>query len=362
MKFPLRKVVITNFICIHGCVLCFTVPKTFVNNNHVNQIFSPRYGVRSLKSVNANTDNDFIVAIGVPSTESTLKALNINTTVEVLSTDPLIYIIPSLLSSNECDLYRHYVSDLSNVHNDRKMTRSNPPQVSLDVKKLWPLPFLSLLSGILPLYRLLESSSDDIVLLDIAWAVFPNVLVSLLAMGFLGFIIILPLIRRLSDISSRTSDAIALNMDEDVGLIGPLVDRATASVWTGHLNRSFSRINWEAPVVTRYDVGSIFGRHGDASPTRGSEWKDVGGQRLVTCICYLNTLSEGEGGETYFDKLRLKVRPQQGSALFFYPSNAATMEADVRTTHESLPPTEEKWIVQLFGRAERVPPPLGLPF
>jgi hypothetical protein len=119
---------------------------------------------------------------------------------------------------------------------------------------------------------------------------------------------------------------------------------------------------WEAPVVTRYDPGAIFARHGDASPIQGQEWRDQGGQRVVTCICYLNTLQEGEGGETYFDQVDIAVTPEAGKALFFFPADGLTWKADDRTTHESLPPVDkQKWIVQLFGRAKRVPPPLGLP-
>ena len=340
-----------SFVFLDSCVLyalCFT-PFAIVDKNV--------HGIglhRSHVSVSA-ADNGFKFATAISSTGSAVKALDVSNNVVVLSTDPLIYIVPHLLSTNECDMYRQYVCD------GRNLTRSNPPQVSLDVQKLWPLPCLSLMAGIPPYFRLLEGSTDKIVFRDVTWAILPTMIVSFIAMGLFGFVIILPVIRKISDISSRTSDAVALNMKEDLHFIGPLIDRATASVYAGHLNRSFSRNNWEAPVVTRYDRGSIFAKHGDASPTRGSEWKDIGGQRLVTCICYLNTLNNGLGGETYFDKLNLRVRPQQGSALFFYPSNATSMEADERTTHESLPPFEEKWIVQLFGRAELVPPPLGLP-
>jgi len=86
----------------------------------------------------------------------------------------------------------------------------------------------------------------------------------------------------------------------------------------------------------------------------------MGGQRVVTCICYLNAVTAG-GGETYFDKLGLTVTPETGKALIFFPADSKTWKADDRTTHESLPPASEKWIVQMFGRAERVPPPLGLP-
>jgi hypothetical protein len=127
-----------------------------------------------------------------------------------------------------------------------------------------------------------------------------------------------------------------------------------------------THLHWEAPVVTRYAPnGARFARHNDASPTRGSEWTDQGGQRVVTCICYLTSLPSNEttGGETYFDVLDIAVRPTQGMALFFFPADSNTLVADDRTTHESLPtsPKHEKWIVQMFGRTQTVPPPLGLP-
>ena len=364
MKLPLQEVLITAFVLTDSYLLyavCY-VPKPVTDSKlRVHRIFPRipfRYGFLSTTGSVTVIENNFNTATSL--TESTLKELSENSTLYILSSDPLIYIIPNFLSSNECDLYRQHVHDECSGHDGRNLTRSNPPQVSLDAKKLWPLPFLSLLSGIPPYIHLLESTSDDVVFRDIASTVLPAVLVSLFAMGLLGYAIILPLLRKISDTSSRTSEAMALNMEQDLCLIGPLVNRATASVQKSHVPRSFSWVNWEAPVVTRYDKGAIFARHGDASPTRGSEWKEGGGQRVVTCICYLNTLAEGQGGETYFDKLKLCIRPQKGTALFFYPSYATSMEADERTTHESLPPLEEKWIVQLFGRADRVPPPLGL--
>ncbi len=42
---------------------------------------------------------------------------------------------------------------------------------------------------------------------------------------------------------------------------------------------------------------------------------EKGGQRTYTCILYLNTLKEGDGGETVFPKLNLKFRPSIGSLL-----------------------------------------------
>jgi hypothetical protein len=268
--------------------------------------------------------------------------------VQVLSEDPLVYTITDLLSKEECEAYRQRVQE---VQDSRPMTRSNPPEVSLDIARLWPLPILSLGAGIPPLVKSLETTTD-LSPVNILTAILPNVALAFVASIVLAFAVILPLVRMQSASSSRTSEAIAMNLQEDISFVRPLVDKIceiTTAPW----------YSWEAPVVTRYDPGAIFARHGDASPTKGSEWKETGGQRVVTCICYLNTVPTG--GETYFDKLGLAVPPIAGQALVFFPADSTTWKADDRTTHESLPPGEEKWIVQLFGRAERVPGPLGLP-
>ena len=147
----------------------------------------------------------------------------------------------------------------------------------------------------------------------------------------------------------------AWNQEEDIPFVETLVNRV--SEYTSHSWQA-----WEAPVFTRYPPGSVFSRHQDASPTKGSEWEDEGGQRVVTCICYLNTVPKG--GETSFDQLNIVVPPKQGNALIFFPSVLGdSLEADERLTHESMAVLDgEKCIVQMFGRVgPRVPPPLGLP-
>ena len=279
--------------------------------------------------------------------------------VKIASNDPLVYTVDGLLSKEECLSFREHVRILQE-DGTRMMTLSNPPDISLNVDKLWPLPFLSLLAGIPPSLRLIEQQSETstsgaaLSIQQLLSVAIPPVIVALMGSVLLAYGIVLPLLRRTSAASSRTSTALALNEPNDFETIQPLVDRVTEL--TQH---PWDR--WEAPVVTRYDAGAVFSRHGDASPSRGSEWKDLGGQRVVTCICYLNSLDEGEGGETYFDQLKFGVQPKRGKGLVFFPAEEETWLADDRTTHESLPPQREKWIVQMFGRANRVPPPLGLP-
>lgn len=280
---------------------------------------------------------------------------------DLVSEDPLVYTIPNLLTVEECEEYQSYVISLQErTENPRKLTLSNPPEVSLDVLKLWPLPVFSVLAGLPSLFKL-EGSVWEYSFPELCTTVSGPISI---ALGLTLILVVLaqPLVQAVSNASARTSVALALNQEEDMDFVRPLVERiedATGLAWH----------HWEAPVVTKYDPGAIFAKHGDASPTKGTEWKDDGGQRILTCICYLNSLknnaSQGDtgGGETYFDQLQVAIEPSPGKALIFVPADWESLDADDRTTHESLPPTSSyKWIVQLFGRVgPRVPTPLGLP-
>lgn len=279
---------------------------------------------------------------------------------QILSNDPLIYTIPNLLSLEECQAYQDYVEVLQE-QGARAMTRSNPPEVSIDKSKLWPLPLLSLAAGIPSILKSSDTTghwSSSIMSMDIIGAALLPVGIAFTLSTTL-VIAAQPVVQAISNAQDRrTSVAMALNQKEDISFTRSFVDRIVQCSTGQYVDWDC----WEAPVVTRYDPGAIFAKHGDASPTLGSEWEMEGGQRVITCICYLNDCPGG-GGETYFDRLDLTVTPEPGKALVFFPADYDSRRADDRTTHESLPPLQdEKWIVQLFGRVgPRVPPPLGLP-
>lgn len=274
------------------------------------------------------------------------RELDTMSNIEVLSQDPKCFIVRDFLSKDECEKY----IDKANNADPSQMRQSNAPKVSIQLDKLWPLPFLSIAAGIPPVIRLYTTTST----IDLETALRVAIPPIVIAIGFmlLSVFIVTQLVQKIADTSSRTSESLALNTEEDISFIKTLVDKA--SMVTNHEWQK-----WEAPVITKYRQGALFAKHNDASPTKGSEWKDLGGQRIVTVITYLNTCKNGGG--TKFDELGFTVQPQQGSALIFYPADVTTLEADERTVHQSLPAIDDKYIVQLFGRCERVPPPLGIP-
>lgn len=169
--------------------------------------------------------------------------------INILSRDPLVYEIPEFLSEMECQAYRDYVSrDDSGI----PLTRSNPPEVSLDISKLWPLPFFAMLAGVPPYIRLLqEGGGDALSAATIARGVVPNVLIALSAMAALAWWVVLPVLRRQSNETSRTSVAAALNREQDINFVRPLVERVNAAT-CGHPWHC-----WEAPVVTKYEKGTV---------------------------------------------------------------------------------------------------------
>lgn len=67
-----------------------------------------------------------------------------------------------------------------------------------------------------------------------------------------------------------------------------------------------------------------------------------GGQRVCTCLIYLN--SPESGGCTYFDHYDLRITPEQGKAVVFFP---ATTDGQLvrRMLHAAGPAVDEKWVI-----------------
>lgn len=339
----------------------FLLPPT---NNNLSK--SKRCFLTAFDNQKRRKNNDHHTAIFQTLSSTTVKDFDI----EIISKDPKCFLIHNILTPQECEAYITRANDeiesSSTNNNDddddnNGMSRSNAPDVSIKLSRLWPLPFLCLGAGIPPVMKLFlgeyysisdtTAGTTTIALDQIITTALPNISIAF-TITCLSIILITQGMRQYAEKYTRTSKSIALNQESDIDFIRTLVDNASDVT-----NHNWSQ--WEAPVITKYDPGALFASHNDASPTKGSEWAELGGQRVVTVITYLNTCDKGGG--TKFDKLNFVVQPKQGCALVFYPADSQTLDVDERTVHQSLPAVEDKYIVQLFGRHKRVPPPLGIP-
>ena len=123
---------------------------------------------------------------------------------------------------------------------------------------------------------------------------------------------------------------------------------------------------FEEPQTVRYRRSEKFTWHLDALAP-GSDALTKAGQRTATLLVYLTDLANDEGGATMFRDLGgaegpLRVRPQKGSALFFFPA-AGGIEGrplDIRTLHCGEAVAEDskqdKWIAQLWLREKSYQP------
>jgi len=96
--------------------------------------------------------------------------------------------------------------------------------------------------------------------------------------------------------------------------------------------------------VARYYPGEYFRPHWDAFPQNYME--TVGAQRMATVLVYLNEVDAGGG--TYFPQLDIRVEPELGKALVFFPADKEAYESDERTEHEAEDAIDTKWVAQVW--------------
>ena len=110
--------------------------------------------------------------------------------------------------------------------------------------------------------------------------------------------------------------------------------------------------NAELSNILYYDVGQEFKPHYDAWLTEDAAGKRniaLRGQRLLTCLLYLNDVEEG--GYTSFPKLSIEVEPVKGRLLIFNNCVEDSVERFPESLHASLPVLAgEKWACTLWFR------------
>lgn len=99
--------------------------------------------------------------------------------------------------------------------------------------------------------------------------------------------------------------------------------------------------------VNKYHVGEYFLPHYDFLPP---EWiEGTGGQRLYSCVIYLN--DDFEGGQTNFPNISHIVQPVKGNAIVWRNCYEDSTISDHLSLHESVSVTSgEKWALILWIR------------
>jgi len=109
----------------------------------------------------------------------------------------------------------------------------------------------------------------------------------------------------------------------------------------------------ESFQIIYYDKYQEYQKHTDSWAQDGSEKSKrcmrMGGQRLVTALCYLNTVEEG--GTTRFTKLKIDVKPEIGKLLVFNNTFTGTNKKHPMSEHAGTPVFRgEKYAFNLWFR------------
>jgi prolyl 4-hydroxylase len=110
----------------------------------------------------------------------------------------------------------------------------------------------------------------------------------------------------------------------------------------------------EPAEVLHYNVGETYKPHVDffhpSLPNFSEEMRQKG-QRIKTCLVYLN--DDFEGGETEFSRIGVKFRGRPGEALVF-DNVLPNGTGDMNTVHTGRPPTiGEKWLLSQWIRSKQ---------
>lgn len=134
-------------------------------------------------------------------------------------------------------------------------------------------------------------------------------------------------------VSSRTSTTCYLPVEAVTGIL----QRVT-------LLTGVPSSHYEETQICRYTTGQQYSWHFDSIPV---VFRKGWGNRLATLIIYLNDVPTESGGATAFKDLNLKVQPQIGKALLFFPSYRDGSQDD-RALHSGAVTVSTKWIANIW--------------
>lgn len=121
--------------------------------------------------------------------------------------------------------------------------------------------------------------------------------------------------------------------------------------------------NAESLQVIHYSESQEYAPHfdaWDASTDRGRRCMKRGGQRLVTCLLYLNDVEEGGG--TCFPKLDMEIRAKRGRMVLFHNCHSGRNIRHPDSLHGGMPVIKgDKWACNFWFREEAYQTPGSTP-
>ncbi len=110
--------------------------------------------------------------------------------------------------------------------------------------------------------------------------------------------------------------------------------------------------NAESLQVVHYGEGQQYAPHYDAwemGTERGDRCMARGGQRLLTCLMYLN--QPAQGGGTSFPKLDMEIRALRGRMVLFHNCQSGSTHRHELSLHGGMPVgSGEKWACNFWFR------------
>jgi len=111
----------------------------------------------------------------------------------------------------------------------------------------------------------------------------------------------------------------------------------------------------ESLQLIHYDESQEYAPHydaWDAETEAGKRCMKRGGQRLITCLLYLNDVPEGGG--TSFPKLKLEVAARKGRMVLFHNCILGSSVRHINSLHGGMPVLNgEKWACNLWFREHK---------
>ncbi|MDO3722143.1 2OG-Fe(II) oxygenase [Marinobacter sp. chi1] len=108
----------------------------------------------------------------------------------------------------------------------------------------------------------------------------------------------------------------------------------------------------ESLQVVHYDEGQQYAPHydaWDAGTERGQRCMARGGQRLITCLMYLN--NPQQGGGTSFPNLDMEIRARKGRMVLFHNCQRGSNVRHPDSLHGGMPVLSgEKWACNFWFR------------